>query len=69
MPLLHLKAVPVVEIQSVEVCVEFLVAIIVDCHGGSEVSVGVPGDQGWASLPLVAAPVVSRLKTSKSQYL
>ena len=53
---------PVVESYIIEVGVYFPVAIIVDSHGGSEISIGVPGYEGWDSPPQGTAPVVTRLK-------
>ena len=61
MPLLDLKAVPVVQSYGREVRVHFLVSIIVDGHGCSEIFVGVPGHHGRHPLTLVATPVVPRL--------
>ena len=65
MPLLDLKAVPVVQSYCREVRVHFLVSTIVDGHGCPEIFVGVPGHHSWHPLALVATPVVSRLGREK----
>ena len=61
MPLLDLEAVPGVESDGREVRVHFLVSVAVDGHGGTEISVGVPGHHCWHPLTLVTTPVVSIL--------
>ena len=61
MPLLDLKAVPVVESDGGEVRVDFLVSTVADGHGCPEISVGVPGHHGRNSLTLVTTPIVSTL--------
>ena len=61
MPLLDLKAVPVVESDGGEVGVDLLVSIAIDGHGCPEISVGVPSHHSWDSLTLVTTPIVSPL--------
>ena len=65
MPLLDLKAVPVVESDGGEVRVDLLVSTVADGHGCPEISVGVPGHHGRNSLTLVTTPIVSTLASKK----
>ena len=65
MPLLDLEAVPGVHSDGREVSVHLLVSTIVDGHGCTEISVGVPRHHGRHPLTLVTTPVVSILARKK----
>ena len=65
MPLLDLKAVPVVESDGGEARVDLLISTVADGHGCPEISVGVPGHHGRNSLTLVTTPIVSTLASKK----